>query len=317
VTGPKRAWTIRPFAPGQDDAGLVKLLHAVATFDGGVEAWSRDLLTAWIGHPRAEGGSLWRVAVAKNDSILGALLVFVVGSTRAEVVVAVNPAFRRQGIGRALLDIAPRDKRLQCKTRKSVGGATALLESAGFEERHRLLRMRREATPVLGIRPEGAALATDARKDARRAILALTAVLGDDADDDRALMKARLARPRTSVVYLELDTRSMERADSRFKTVDGGICMVGPSDRTKKGERTAAGEPIVGVIEVAGLQKNLRGKGLSRALVRAGMQAVVDEGFRWMEATADTRRAAAVELYEREGFEAVDEDIEWIRNLPS
>jgi ribosomal protein S18 acetylase RimI-like enzyme len=95
-----------------------------------------------------------------------------------------------------------------------------------------------------------------------------------------------------------------------------GASIIAPCDRAKKGERTAAGEPIVGVIEDVGLMKSMRGRGLSRALVRVGMRAIQDTAFRFVEVSADNRRAAAVDLYLKEGFEAVDEEIHWMRREP-
>ncbi len=304
----KKAWTIRPFQAGNDDAGVVKLLHAVATFDGSVAAWGNDMFAARVDHPSAMSGSLWRVATASNGAVIGALLLFFTGTVRTEVVIAVNPAFRRQGIGKAMLELAPRDRRLLCSSRESVGGAQALLEGAGFTERYRSLLMRKEALGIKPLQPEGddVVLVEDTRRDARRAILALTAALGDDADDDRAWMKARLARPRAAAMYLEVTG-----ADG--KPVDGGVCLVAPCERAKKGERTAAGEPIVGVLEEVGLMKSLRGRGLSRALVRAGMRQAQQIGFRFVEVSADKRRTPAIELYEKEGFDVVDEDIHWMR----
>ncbi len=310
---PKKAWNVRRFQAGADDAGVVKLLNAVATFDGSVAAWNSDMFNARLEHPQAASGSQWRVATASNGGIIGALLLFATGTVRTELIVGVNPAFRRQGIGKALLDEAPGDRRLLCSSRASVGGAHALLEGAGFSERFSSKLMRKEAIGIHNLHlDDDVSIVEDARKDARRAIVALTAALGDQSSledggsDDRAWMKARLARPRAAILYLEV-----KGADG--KPVDGGVCIVAPCERAKKGERTAAGEPIIGVVEDVGLMKSLRGRGLSRALVRAGMRKAQDIGYRFVEVSADKRRAAAVELYEKEGFETVDEDIHWMR----
>ena len=302
----KRAWSIRAFVAGTDNAGVSKLLLQVATFDGGVDALSSTMLAARLAHPSAMNGAAWRIAESSSSTIIGALLVFFIGTKRTELVVAVNPAFRRQGIGRALLDTAPRDRRLLCTSRESVGGASALLEAAGFSERHRHLRMRREATAVSLLDVDGAEIVDDFKKDARRAIVVLTAAIGEDVDDDRGWMKARLARERCAVLYLAAKSETGE-------VVDAGICIVAPSECAKKGERTASGEPIVGVISDVGLMRSMRGRGLSRALVRAGMKRAEQLGFRFVEVAADKRRVAAVELYEREGFEVADEDISWMR----
>ncbi len=302
----KKGWSIRAFEPGVHDAGIAKLLMQVATFDGSVSALSQSMLSARLQHPSSHGGHAWRVAVSSNGTIIGALVVYFVGTLRTEVVVGVNPAFRRQGIGRALMDLAPRDKRLLAQTRESVGGGMALLEGAGFTERFRHMLMRREATDVAAIAVDGFECVEDTRKDARRAILALTAAVGDEVDDDRGWMKARLTREKAGVVY-------MVGPGPDGKAVDAGICIVEPLDRAKKGERTASGDPIVGVISEVGLMRTMRGKGMSRALVREGMRLAQRLGFRFVEVGADKRRASAVELYEREGFETIDEEIHWLR----
>ncbi|MBM4283094.1 MAG: GNAT family N-acetyltransferase [Deltaproteobacteria bacterium] len=298
----RKSWTIRPFEPGDDDAGLARLLLSVASFDGSVAAWSAQAIAMRIGHPASHGGTAWRVAVA-NGAVIGALVVSFLGTLRTGFTLAVNPAFRRQGIGRALLEAAPPGRRLLCSSRESVPGATALLTAAGFLERHRSVLLRRDASGTRSLDPaEGFRVAEDERSDARRAIVMLTA-LDDEADDDRGWMKIRLARPRCKALYLQ----------STGDGADVGICLVGPCDRAKKGERSASGDAVVGVLEEVGLSKAMRGRGLSRALVRAGMRAVEDAGFRIVEASADKRREAAVDLYRKEGFEPVDEELHWMR----
>jgi GNAT superfamily N-acetyltransferase len=299
----RRTWSIRPFAPGTDEAGIARLLLSVATFDGSVAAWSEQELAVRLAHPRAQGGGGWRVAVA-NGAVVGALLVSFIGTLRTEILVAVNPAFRRQGIGRALLEAAPTRRRLLCTSRDSVPAATALLTAAGFLERYRSVLLRREAAGVRRLEAaEGFRIIEDERSDARRAIAALTAAVGEDSDDDRASMTLRLARLRCKAYYLQ----------TMPDGADVGVCIVAPCDRAKKGERTASGDAVVGVLEDVGLHPTMRGRGLSRLLVRAGMRSLQDSGFRLIEARADKRRPAAVALYQKEGFDPVDEEIHWVR----
>ena len=301
-----RGWAIRAFDPAADVAAVAKLTLQVATFDGGTPAMPTSLLSARLAHPGSERGAGWRVAVSHGGSVVGVLMVVVVGSLRTEVEVAVNPAFRRQGIGRALIELAPRERRLLATSRASVAGATALLEGVGFSKRYRSLVMRREVGKAPALSVEGAAFNDDTRRDARRAIAALSAIHGDDADTDRPWMKARLARDRVGVVYLQAP-------GEEDRLVDAGICLVEPSDRARKGERTASGEPIVGVLSEVGLLHTMRGKGMSRALVREGTRLAERLGFRFAQVAADQRSASAVQLYEREGFEVVDEETHWWR----
>ena len=67
----KRAWNIRFFQPGVDDAAVVKLLGQVATFDGGVSALSATMLAARLAHPSAQAGGAWRVAESTTGTIIG------------------------------------------------------------------------------------------------------------------------------------------------------------------------------------------------------------------------------------------------------
>lgn len=298
----KRAFTIRPFDDPADRAGVLKLWNAVAGFDGGVPARSAEMLAALVGHPTARGGSAWRVAVAGNGALVGVMDVRFVGTVRTELSIAVNPAWRRQGIGAALLAEAPPDKRLLVTTRESVAGATALMNAAGFSERWRDARLRRRTKGLEPIEPpEGVKIVEDATRDPARAAAALQAVFGDDADADEAALRALLARPGASVLY------------SVVQKADHGVCLVVGNERAKKGERDHGGEPTVGLVEQVGLTKEMRGRGLSRSLVRAGMLRLARSGFLEIEVLADRRRPSAVELYEKEGFAVVDEDIHWIR----
>jgi mycothiol synthase len=300
----KKAWSVRPFA-ADDKAGVHKLWTGVASFDGSIAARSLGVVEALLAHPAHKKGAGWRVAVAGNGAIVGALEVGYVGTVRTEIRFAVNPAWRRQGIGRALLEAAPQDKRLLATSRAGSQGASELLATFGFIERYREARMRRKAKGVEPMDiPEGGAVVVDDKKDVPRCLAALAAVLGDDAEKDAGLVKAWLARPGCRALYLSLAKR------------DYGICLVAGSELAKKAERSAGGEPTIGVVEQVGLSKTMRGKGMSRPLVRAGLVELGRAGFVDLEVAADRRRESAVELYEAEGFKVVDDDIHWIKREP-
>lgn len=300
----RKPWTIRPFTP-DDRNGVQKIWAGVASFDGGVPARSLAEIDARLAHPAHKGGAAWRVAVAGNGAIVGAAEVAFIGTVRTEIVVGVNPAWRRQGVGRALLAAVPQDRRLLTTSRASVGGATELLTSAGFSERYREARMRRKAKGIEPMEiPEGGRIDVDDKADVNRLLAALASVFGDDAEKDAGLVRAWLQRPGCRAVYLTLARR------------DYGVALIAGSEHAKRSERTAGGEPTVGVVEQVGLVKAIRGKGMSRPLVRAGLVELARLGFVDLEVTADRRRESAVELYETEGFQLVDDDIHWIRREP-
>jgi len=300
----KKPWTIRAFQAA-DAAGVQKLWAGVTSFDGSVPAKSALEIAARLKHPSSGSGRHWRVALAGNGAIVGALEVTFVGTVRTSIIAAVNPAWRRQGIGRGLLEDLPQDRRILVTTRASVAGADELLSSFAFTERYREARMRRKAKGIEALPlPDGAKLDVDTKRNARRLQAALSSVFGEDAEDDLPLLEAWLARPGCAALYLTLSGK------------DAGVCLVAGGEHAKRAERTAQGEPTLGVVEQVGLARSLRGKGMSRPLVRAGLVQLARSGFIDLEVTADRRREKAVELYTAEGFTVVDDDVHWMRKEP-
>jgi GNAT superfamily N-acetyltransferase len=291
---------ICPLEPKEHLQGVLKLLRACASFDGGVGALSPDELAVLLDHALTEQGGAWRVAVSQGV-VVGLLDVRFVGTKRTELRLAVNPAFRRQGIAKALLAAVPLQRRLLMTTRASVPAATSLLAKSGFTERFRDVRLRRDAQRFERIElPTWATIEEDRSRDPRR-FLAMRSALGDDDIEDPALATALLARPGCRPFYLQSPKG------------DDGLAVIMASTHAKKAEQRADGSSTVGVLERADLTKAVRGKGLSRPLVRAGLNALVDDGYAFIEAAAPKQRQAAIDLYLKEGFEIVDEDIHWIR----
>lgn len=297
-------WTLRPMNPDVDKAGLLKLWRDASGYDAGVPVMTESELDALLDHPMSEGGKSWRVAVASNNAVVGALEVRMVGTLRTQVSVAVNPAWRGRGVGRALIDAAPAGRRLLVTTRASVASATTLAERSGFAERYRTVRLRHPAEegafdpPKL---PSWARIQEDPARETLRFIAAARVVFGPEEPDDPRYVAAYLQRPGVRVLYL------------RSPKGDDGICVLGPHPQVKKSELKPGGAPMVGLIERVALSKATRGKGVSRPLVRAGLRQLVADGYQELEVTADKRKQAAVDLYLQEGFEVVDEDIHWIR----
>jgi GNAT superfamily N-acetyltransferase len=298
----KQQWTVRPFDPSLDKPGWIKLWAGVSGFDGSVPLRTAAEVDARLQHRAHKRGAAWRVAVAGNGAIVGALEVGHVGTLRSEVWCAVNPAWRRQGIGRALLQEVPPERRALVTARGSVSGADELLTAEGFTERYREARMRRAAKGLSSMPiPEGGKVIIDPKKDVGRAVAALVEVYGEDAETDTPLVTAWLARPGCQVLYLTVAERNY------------GICVVSGSDRAKKNERDTNGDARIGVIDKVGLSKVMRGKGMSRPLIRAGLLALKDAGFEHLEVLVDRRKPSAAELYETEGFTTLDDEIHWMR----
>jgi ribosomal protein S18 acetylase RimI-like enzyme len=308
----KRQWSLRPFAPESDTAGVARLWTAVAGFDGSVPALTPSEIGARLQHPAAMHGVPWRVAVANNGAVVGAILVERRDAHRVSAACAVNPAWRRQGIGRALLHELPRGDAVSMTTRASVSGASELLSQHGYAERRRDVRLRRKAvglTPMpIPSRAAGVEVVADDARDPTRCLAALRAAF-DDVDEDEAQIAVRLHRPGARVLYLV----SRAGGDAR----DEGVCLLVASTHARRIERNAAGEPMVGTLERVGLAKAARGRGMSRPLVRAGLIALAAAGYTELEAFADKRdghkKSAALDLYRDEGFTPIDEDLHWLR----
>jgi len=281
---------------------VAKLLKAVAGFDASVAAKSRKWLQVMLEHPAVAEAAQWQLAEAPNGAVVACCLPLHVGTTRTELILAVNPAWRRQGIGTAFMESLPKTRRYLVDSRSSVEGAAALLVNAGFEERYRHFIMRR---PV-GDEPHGklpawAKIDDDTTHDAERLRSADLLINGEDAETHLPLLEQRLSRPGARLLYMVTPKG------------DEGYASLIANEHSKKSEFDRNGAPTVGFLEHIGLSKAVRGKGLSRPLLRAALQAFAEDGYQQVEVLVDGRRKAAVDLYEHEGFEKTDEVIHWIR----
>jgi ribosomal protein S18 acetylase RimI-like enzyme len=142
---------LRPYAGEADLPHLVRIFNAEAEADGLHHRTNLGELTAELGHPSAAFDPARDVTIAELDGKI-------VGSSHREAIDTtdgfreyrlngeVDPAFRRRGIGRALLEEGKRRHRELAATDGSTlprifgswssepqAGARALLESDGFE----------------------------------------------------------------------------------------------------------------------------------------------------------------------------------------
>ena len=292
---------VRPY-DGVDAGQVRKLMRDVAGYDASVPTLTEAELAALAGHPASHGTSGWRVATTADGALVGAMLVQFIGTKRTELRLAVNPAWRRRGVGRALIEQVPPQKRLLIRSRESVGAARSFLTAFDFTERYRQVRLRarKVAVDALAV-PRWASLEEDLGQDPERLAAALAQVHGEDAESDLPTLRATLTRPGARVIYLVTPQG------------DEGVCLLAASAQLKKAELRDDGHATVGVLEDVALSKAVRGKGLSRPLIRAGIAALVGDGYDVIEVAADKRRPAAVDLYLKEGFAVVDEDVFWMR----
>lgn len=298
----KRQFDVVPFRSSEHRSGVLKLWAGVSSFDGSVPPRSPEHLDALLAHESSERGAPWRVALAPNGAVVGVLLVRFIGTRRTKVEVAVNPAWRRQGIANKLLEQVPENKRLLASSRASVEAASAFLSSAGFQERFRNPRLRAPRYDLeMPTFPAWASVEEDKTRDPERYTRVAALALSEDEREAVEVADALLGRPGTRVFYL------------RTPEGDQGLCLVTALDRSKKAERRPDGSTTVGLLEQVGLARACRGKGLSRPLVRVGLRALAEDDYGWFEVVSDGRRPQAQKLYEKEGFRLHDEDIHWIR----
>lgn len=298
----QRQFDVVPFDGREHRAGVLKLWAAVGSFDGSVPPRSPEHLDALLAHASSEGGAPWRVVTAPNGPVIGVMSVRFIGTKRTQLELAVNPAWRRQGVGRKLCAELPPQKRLLASSRASVEAAGDFFRALGFQERHRDVRLRAPRERVLEPElPAWARVEEDKARDAARYSRVAEAALTDEEAFEAGVADALLGRPGTRVFYL--------------KTSEGdqGVCLVTALDRCKKSERRPDGSATVGLLEQVGLARACRGKGLSRPLVRVGLRALFDDGYEFFEVVSDGRRPQAQKLYENEGFVLHDEDVHWLR----
>jgi GNAT superfamily N-acetyltransferase len=298
----KRQWDVRPFDAAKHRSAVLRLWSGVSGFDASIPVRSEEELDAVLAHESADGGAAWRVAVAGNDAVVGIMDLRFVGTKRTRVRVAVNPAWRHQGVATSLFKQLPEGKRLLAVSRGSLDAATSFFEKHGFAERHRDTRLRRGRQKFEPLElPSWAELEEDDERDPERFIRVAADAFGEAEESDPALVAAHLGRPGVRLLYLKTPQG------------DQGMCMVSALDCAKKSERNKAGESRIGLLERVGLAKACRGKGLSRPLVRAGLGLLWDGGYEEFEVVSDGRRPQGQRLYESDGFEPVDEAIHWIR----
>lgn len=234
---------------------------------------------------------------------------------------AVHPAARRRGIGRALVrtmvELSP-DGRMRLWSHGERAAAGELAESLGFHRVRVLWQMRRSLLSALGVPrlPEGITLRTfePGRDDA--AWLALNTEAFSDLPDQGGWVQAdldrRIAEPwfDASGFLLAQDAHG-HLAGFHWTKVHGHD----PAHHHGPHVEAHDHEPI-GEVYVVGVADAWRGSGLGRALVLAGLRHLRSRGLSQVMLYVDAANVPAIRLYESLGFTRWDTDVLY-RRTPS
>lgn len=229
----------------------------------------------------------------------------VVDGSSAEI--AVDPAARRHGLGRHLVDTliahSP-DGRLRLWAHGEQAGATELATTMGFARARVLWQMRRSLyaplpRPVL---PEGVDLRPFRVGLDEEAWLALNArafaALPDQGRWERHDLDLRLREPWFSADGFLMAWRGTDLVGFHWTKVHGA------ADPSSVHPHSAIGE-----VYVVGVDPRDRGHGLGRALTLAGLHHLRSLDLSQAMLYVDTSNTRAIALYEGLGFARWDTDV--------
>ncbi|HEY0117688.1 MAG TPA: mycothiol synthase [Cellulomonas sp.] len=297
------------------DRDAVRALAARAADDDGVAPLDEAALLA-LADPAAHTLHLLApgdpVAPVDSPDAAGELLGYAqadLGTVPPGVQLVVDPAARRRGTGRALLDAAVAAApggALGAWAHGDLPAARALASSAGFAPVHELWRMaldlRGRPAVDAGLRP-GLVVRAFAPGHDEDAWLAVNArAFADHPDQGRWTPHDLAAREREPW----FDPAGFLLAERAEGTLAGFVwTKVHPA-----GELAA--EPV-GEIYVLGVDPSAQGAGLGRALTAAGLDHLVGHGLGTAVLWVAGDNAAAIRTYRRAGFERAALDVRYAR----
>ena len=247
------------------------------------------------------------VARAADGAVVGYAHLDTTDSVEgASAELAVDPAARRHGLGRhlieALIENAP-DGRLRLWAHGEQAGAAELAGSMGFRRARVLWQMRRSLYAPLPrplipdgveIRPFLVGVDEDAwlRVNARA-----FASLPDQGGWTRQDLELRLAEPWFAADGFLMAWRGDRLVGFHWTKVHGA----GPSD--------AHHHQAIGEVYVVGVDPSERGNGLGRALTLAGLHHLRAQDLSQAMLYVDASNTVAIALYEGLGFARWDTDV--------
>ena len=237
----------------------------------------------------------------------------------ASAEVAVHPAYRRQGLGRLILEATlaeTPDGRLRLWAHGRHPGAASLAEVLGFRQVRSLWQMRRSLyaelpAPAL---PPGVSVRTFRPGDDDAAWTALNAAAfrehreqGSWTEDD---LRRRIAEPWFDPAGFFLAERDGRLVGFHWTKVHGGD---GPHDVKGPHAHEGHGHDPIGEVYVVGVDPAERGTGLGKALTLTGLRHLRQRGLPDAMLYVDADNASAIRLYTSLGFTRWETDVMFSR----
>ena len=309
--------------------------HEVAAVSGVVEAATeadgvRPLSEHVVLHLRYGGDDPVRNLLAwDGDRLAGYAHLDVtdeVAGASAEVVVA--PAYRRQGVGRRLVEATvaeTRDGRLRLWAHGGHPAAAALAAALGFRESRELWQLRRSlyaALPHAAV-PAGVTVRTFRPGADDDAWVALNAVAFRDHPEQGAWtvddLHRRAREPWFDPAGFFLATRDDGAGDARLVGFHWTKVHGGDSGSDAHGhphpDGHGHGHDPIGEVYVVGVDPAERGSGLGKALTVIGLQHLRALGLPDAMLYVDADNAAAIRLYTSLGFTRWETDVMFSREV--
>jgi len=314
---------LRPFAGESDLAEIVRIQNAEAEADRAIERESFDGLSAEFSHPTASFDPERDVTIAELDGRPVAVarrewVDTTDGLREYRLNGAVDPAWRRQGIGTALLAENERRARDLAATQdtsnprvlgswssEKQAGAEALLRSAGFSPARWFFEMTRSSlddVPVLPL-PAGLDVRPVTPDLVRPVWLADVDAFRDHwggFDPSDAHLASWLARPSTDVGLWVVAFDGDEVAAGIINSID------------------AAENELLGIrrgwLASVFTRRTWRRRGLATALIARSLIVLREHGMTTAALGVDAdNQNGALGMYERMGFEVHERSTAWRR----
>jgi mycothiol synthase len=292
----------RGLAPADGDAFAASVERSIAAGELlGSSSPHGEMLVPWsMAEPQLVG-------VAEIDGTFA-------GWVHPEVkALVVEPAFRRRGAGRALVEHGLEMEALRARPNLLLGAlpgaepAHAFLAATGFEQHSVLWDLELppgsvDAPPAwpVGVSTRPISFATD-----RLAFIRLFNAAFADHATPLQMDESRAEEPQQDLPWREQDLLLAELGGELV-----GFCVTQPS-RGADGAVEPRGE-----VDMIGVRPDRQGMGLGRQLLRWGVQHLRGLGVETVTLSVNGRNPRALGLYESEGFVRTSTRERWARPVP-